>query len=410
MLFSKIKLVFVFALVGLIYISCSKNKTGDSVPVVTAVNSNLIHFVFTSDPHYGLTKATFQGANKAYLNTAAGKVEALSIATGNFSETVGGALINALIAASGSSGIEGLVGKIDHLAESTVNAINEFQKFAFITAYAFNPKNIFKGGDKFTKALNEFISKQQMAGAGGFNPLNNAVTGYTLDKKAAADAKELADQQAKLLKLSLDNLKKITAEQKKQDLLKKAGSIFDLDQIQLIAALKGKLSEEDRKRVELQFALIVGNTAEAQKLTYELAKAQGLGEQLARYLATLPDAKNPFASWAAYLDMLAEKARAIVTGTGSMGGMVGGQTVTPTPAIPSTNVPNAGMGANQGNGGFTPGPSTYAAPPQVNVYVNGSVVTEQELISAVSAGIQKSSLSGSPSQIGRILGMFGTYT
>jgi len=34
MLFSKIKLVFVFALVGLIYISCSKNKTGDSVPVI----------------------------------------------------------------------------------------------------------------------------------------------------------------------------------------------------------------------------------------------------------------------------------------------------------------------------------------------------------------------------------------
>jgi len=90
---------------------------------------------------------TFEGANDAYLNTAAGKMEAISIATGNFAETVGGGLVDALVTASGSNGVEGLVTKIDKLAQSTVNAIDEFEKFAFITAYAFNPKNIFKGGD-----------------------------------------------------------------------------------------------------------------------------------------------------------------------------------------------------------------------------------------------------------------------
>jgi len=63
---SKIKLVI--ALIGLIFISCSKNKMNDLVTVVipvnvVPVNNNLIQFVFTSDPHYGLTKATFQGAN-----------------------------------------------------------------------------------------------------------------------------------------------------------------------------------------------------------------------------------------------------------------------------------------------------------------------------------------------------------
>ncbi|MCX6335751.1 MAG: metallophosphoesterase [Bacteroidetes bacterium] len=85
MRFSKIKLVFVFALVGLIYISCSKNKTSDLLPVIAAVNSNLIHFVFTSDPHYGLTKATFQGANNvdaSIVNAAlVNKLNALNAVT-----------------------------------------------------------------------------------------------------------------------------------------------------------------------------------------------------------------------------------------------------------------------------------------------------------------------------------------
>jgi hypothetical protein len=84
-----------------------------------------------------------------------------------------------------------------------------------------------------------------------------------------------------------------------------------LEQVQLIAALKGKLSDEDRKRVELQFAIITGNVSEAQRLTFELARAQGLSVAIAKDLASLPDAKNPFASWEAYLDMLMIKAQKV---------------------------------------------------------------------------------------------------
>ena len=43
----------------------------------------------------------------------------------------------------------------------------------------------------------------------------------------------------------------------------------------------------------------------------------------------------------------------------------------------------------------------------INVQVQGNVIREQELIDKVMAGTQLSSLSGSPSQIGRIAGMFG---
>jgi hypothetical protein len=375
---------------------------------------------------------TFEGANKAYLDTAAGKMEAISIATGNFSETVGGALVNALIVASGANGVQGLVTKIDGLAQSVVGAINEFEKFAFITAYTFNPKNILKGSDAFTKALDAFKSKQQLAGAKPYDPLNNSLTGYKLDKAAADAAKKNAALQARLLKQSLDNQKKITAEQKKQALLKKAGSIFDLEQIQLIAALKGNLSEEDRKRVELQFALITGNTAEAQKLTYELAKAQGLGEQLARYLATLPDAKNPFASWDAYLDMLQKKAQDTAAAIAKSTAEAASKAYSPAALAPEL----AAIGVVAGGGGSNVAENQYSnqllnglygmqaagipAEPMVsynpstglNYNANGNnisltVTGDSALTQAIANSLQVQSLSGIPSSVQRLVSTFG---
>jgi hypothetical protein len=364
---------------------------------------------------------TFEGANVAYLNTAAGKMEAISIATGNFAEIVGGGLVDALIRSSGSSGVEGLVGKIDKLAQSTVNAIEEFEKFAFITRYIFNPKNfdLFGGGEKFTRDLNAFVASQQMAGAAPFDPKNNSVSGYKASEKAAKDAKKLAEQQAKLLKLSITNQKKLTEEQKKQAALKKAGSIFDLEQVQLIAALKGKLSDEDRKRVELQFALLTGNTKQVQTLTYEIARAQGLSEDLAKHLADLPPAKNPFAAWDAYLDKILEKAQRAANTTSTTNTAVAVSTIvnksnvsdpslaeygqslvknnvfdrpTTVPSMPATNVAKLPSTGNLSQ--FGAGPYLFPSSSQSNIVV-------QIDGKAVASALQDSSLSGIGSSVNR---------
>jgi hypothetical protein len=59
-------------------------------------------------------------------------------------------------------------------------------------------------------------------------------------------------------------------------------------------------------------------------------------------------------------------------------------------------------------GGFSPIVAAAMNPqPVINVTVQGNVIREEELINKVLAGAQLSSLSGSPSQIGRISGMFG---
>jgi hypothetical protein len=216
-----------------------------------------------------------------------------------------------------------------------------------------------------------------------------------------AKLKAIEAQQAKLYKQQLAATKSLTAEQKKQAALKKAGTIFDLEQIQIIAALKGNISAEDRKRLELQFALLLGNEEEARRLTYELAKAQGLGEQIARDLASLPAASNPFASWEAYLDKIAEKARQIASisinapiGTAAAAASVGMSV--------STNVPVLG---------FTPPPSgTYGTPtgpvqgPQV---IELKITGDGDLTNTIAKNLMQQSLSsGNQTYVNRRTGGF----
>ena len=255
------------------------------------------------------------GAANAYLATTSFKFDVLTIAADNAREVIGEGLVDALARAGGGAEAKDAVKTINAIAKG-INAITLATGTAVggltsvLSLLGRLPKDIFQG----------FVASQ-----GGINmrqPVvpKTATTSMTAQQKALMKLeKDAAARNKKLMEAQTKASKALTAEQKKQAALKKAGTIFDLDQIQLIAALKGKLSDEDRKRVELQFALITGNTKEAQLLTYELAKALGLGEKIAKDLASLPDAKNPFASWEAYLDMLMAKAQKVAMVTPAFG-------------------------------------------------------------------------------------------
>jgi len=224
-------------------------------------------------------------------------------------------------------------------------------------------------------------------------------------RAAEAAAAKRAKELAKLTKQQVDAQKKLTAEQKKQNALKKAGSIFDLDQIQIIAALKGQLSEQDRKRLELQFALLLGNEEEASRLTYQLAKAQGLGEQIARDLASLPMANNPFASWEAYLDKIAEKARQIASLT------VNAPLGTAAAAAASSGMVSTNVSTNVPVTGFTPPPTgTYGTPmgavqgPQV---IELKITGDGDLTNTIAKNLMQQSLStGNQTYVNRRTGGF----
>ena len=348
----------------------------------------------------------FSGANAAYLDTYAGKLDVLKVSSETAKEVIGKGLVDALVLAGGKDGdIQNVSDAMGSLAEYTADTVRGMGVLiAKITQL--NDKvaggalgKIISGGFNlgFTGLLNRLGNQaQERPTAGrrfmGGQQANLYSSSASAEKKFQAQQKKLADAQTKATKA-------LTAEQKKQLALKKAGSIFDLEQVQLIAALKGKLSDEDRKRVELQFALLTGNTKEAQLLTYELAKAQGLGEKIAKDLASLPQAANPFASWEAYLDMLMNKAKQVASVSGSVAVAasmntsassiyVGGTKVD----IPATNVaamPKPAATAISGGG------------QQATTYVGGTPIYVQIDGKTIASALQDSSLSGIGSSVNR---------
>ena len=159
--------------------------------------------------------------------------------------------------------------------------------------------------------------------------------------------------------------------------------------------------------------LFRSNVDLAKKLTDQIIAAQDSSGNLAKFLAALPNARNPFEYLDAYLSYLAGKAAAVFTGTPFGQAAPSGNTTaatTPTPATVMANESFATLAAQGAGaaGGFSPVvAAAMNAAPVINVTVQGSVIRDQELIDKVMEGTQLSSLSGSPSQIGRIAGMFG---
>jgi len=335
-----------------------------------------------------ILNSKFTGSNAAYLNSYTGQLGILSLAWNNLQENAGKALFT-LAGASGdqSSGAKRLGGVIDAFGVGLVEAAALFSNAfaAFGQAYfgAATPKSPTAPSAKPGQEL------------------------FRSSMSNDAKLKALEKKQADLYKQQLAATKAITLEQKKQAALKKAGSVFDLEQIQILAALKGNISQEDRTRLEAQAAILNGNSELATKLTKDILMAQDSTGKLYQYFLSIPDAKNPFA----YLDQW------IADFQKKMNSLTMTSTYTPAGLAPELAAMGvvagygdyAGTIANQASNVDFPsyGMQTGGGDTIINVQVAGNIIREQELIDKVLAGAQLSSLSGSPSQIGRIAGMFG---
>jgi hypothetical protein len=290
----------------------------------------------------GIMLVKSAGSANAYLETTQYKLDALTLAGNNAKETIGAGLVDAFARIAGGSETSDAVKAIDNIAKA-INGVT--------TATGF----LVGGLVKLYKGLDFLTTFGGLTGADGSlvgilegKPSTNrskSPAGTAARTKQQRDAEAAAAKRAKelsaLTKKQVTSQKALTAEQKKQNALKKAGTIFDLDQIQLVAALKGKLSEDDKIRIQAQLALLNGNADLATKLTNQILAAQDSTGNLAKFLSALPNAKNPFEYLDAYLSYLANKAAAILTGSStgtSISGDNGNTTIMPK-KIPDTNVP-----------------------------------------------------------------------
>ena len=346
----------------------------------------------------------FKGANAAYLKTYAGKMEILKTAAGEAQETIGKGLVDSLSLLASDGSVQGLADAMQSLADFTYNfsyalgsvvaelknvkaAAPAWLQSVFSAASNVGPLGGLKQGIKGLQTIAAYGERQHNK-----TLMNPSVQMFMTDQANQRLNNIAMKKQQELVKKQNDLIKNQTAEQKKQALLKKQSALFDLEQIELIAALKGKLSDEDRKRAELQLALLQGDEAAAAKLSTELANSIDKTGNLAKYLQTLPDAANPFKNWQSYLDAI-EAQVARIANSGSLSTYPGG---------------GAADGAGYaGTYDFYSNPATGGSvmdnyQPSVIVQFQGA----DSLSQALRDSFVSASMEGSFSQINRTVGAF----
>ncbi len=143
-----------------------------------------------------------------------------------------------------------------------------------------------------------------------FDPMAMKFDYTQLQKEEKALQKEAA-KQLRLRQQAIAKEKALQAAQKKLEedrkKLEQISSLFDLEQIQIYAALQNKITENEKLRLSLQLALLQQNVTEAQRLATDLVKAQLQTTNLAEAIAKLPKALYPFEGWSKDIDLLIQQ-------------------------------------------------------------------------------------------------------
>jgi hypothetical protein len=245
----------------------------------------------------------FSGANAAYLETYAGRMELLGTAADEASEIIGKGLMDSLMILSGDTSVEDLAVTMQELATNTANVITELAKLGKATG-DFVVES-YEKVDSFSDKLTDFfdritgnserITRRNVGQAGrsfggGSGGAGGNIADIAARRKAEADAAKRAKELATMQKKSFDT-------QKKQNALAKASKTLNLEAISIEAALKGQISETDRLSLLLQKAILGQNASLATQLSDQLEAAIKRQNDLRNSLVTTPEAPNPYRNW-----------------------------------------------------------------------------------------------------------------
>jgi len=340
----------------------------------------------------------FQGQAKIAAESFAGKMDILRAKTEDAKEMIGKELVSALDAAFGDPAKYG--SSIDTLASKISGLIKGFSKFILITKTGLQNPTLSPDDPQFESKLNLAVP---------FNPVSRTmdVKAYKEQLKLQAEAKKLAASRLAAIakeKALVAEQRKLEADRKKLDQI---SSIFDIEQIQIFAALQNKVTDQDKLRLSLQLALIQENASEAAKLATELVKSQLQTTNLAEAIAKLPKALYPFQGWSKDIDILLQQIMLMMKLLSQMQNPLSGKPVVGTATyytdLASTLVGRdayAGMSVAEiareryrESGGLYGGMETR---PTTVINVNGAT---QGLLDELRNGLINSSASGSFSSI-----------
>ena len=276
------------------------------------LNAGLDATILATKDMAAITKqlAILQGGQAAaYAETYAGKIDILNVAFDNLKVTVGQGLVMAFEEATGNRGIGGATTAMENFGY-TVDAV--LIKLAQLSTGNFLDKLglgfINSTLDATTKGWNYLlgVDETRLAIQSEIWRMNTK-TYEVAEQQRITQSKINADYQKRLKlqaagqKSALDAAKKLADAGK---VLDRAGTVLDVDQAEIYAALQGKITDQEKLRLDLQLALLTKNAAAADLLSQQVLVSQLETTNLAKTIATLPKALNPFSDWPQYIKNL----------------------------------------------------------------------------------------------------------
>jgi hypothetical protein len=256
---------------------------------------------------------TFGGSSAAFLETYAGKVAVLNNQWSETKEIVGQGLVMAFETATGNRGAKGMTDSMEELGYTISAIVITLGKLTSMlgTDIPLVSDLLKRTTDGWKFLLGVDDTRREI-----YNEILRTNTKLNYEAMLAAEAqakrnkeylaflarqKKLTEASALAAKKRAEEEKKIAAERK---ILDQVGGLFDLDQIQIFAALQNKITDQEKLRLSLQLALIQENATEAAKLATQLVTSQLQTTNLAQAIAKLPPALYPFKGWSTDIDNL----------------------------------------------------------------------------------------------------------
>jgi hypothetical protein len=220
-----------------------------------------------------LLSEQYSGQNAAYLETYEGKVSLLTVAYANMQETIGKGLVDAFARLAGKDGIPSATSAMEKFGQQVADTINGV---SILISYLNNIpgasllKNLNMSNFGILGVLQALGEKNRTAPKPFSIPMTISGQSDLYKKQDKARAKAEADA-AKRQKELIALQKKADEEKKKRERIlaaqKRAQTIFDIENIQIVAALQGKIDGEQRMRLVALLALNTENYTAAEKLT-----------------------------------------------------------------------------------------------------------------------------------------------
>ena len=262
----------------------------------------------------------FAGQNLANLDTYAGKMSLLKIAFDNMQETIGKGLLDAFQILGGDQGIGGTTTAMERFGDVVANTTRGVAElvaaFKDVRTYGTTVIDLIKSIDPFNP-FGSAIGYVQNLGKAKPKPFSTPMTiSGSLDsqnkieaarRKAEAEAAKRAKELLALTKKQVKAQEALNKKKKEDGILGEISKRFDLERIQLAAALGGQINEVEKLRLELMQAILDEDVKRAIILEGQLIKAEAAAAELATLLDSLDTmVGDPFADWPGTINRIQE--------------------------------------------------------------------------------------------------------